>query len=105
MVQIHGLCGTVADRLTGGVSVEGEPVGGAAGETGDLAGLSKSNKAGAESSGGLLALKSKDVGGETSNVGGSHGGSGDGVLWMSVSIARGKYGCLRCVRQSRWTEC
>jgi hypothetical protein len=80
MVQGFALCATWASRLSGGVAVEGEPVGGTAGETSDLAGGGKSNQAAAESSGGLLTLETEDVSSETSNVGSSHGGSRDGVL-------------------------
>lgn len=60
-------------------AVVGEEVLGAALEASDLARLSKSSEAGGESGWGLLALKSEDVGGETSNVGSSHGGTRDGV--------------------------
>lgn len=67
-------------HLSVGVAVEGKVVLGTAGETGDLVLLGKSSETGGESSGGLLALEAKDVGSETSNVGRSHRGTGDGVL-------------------------
>lgn len=66
---------------SGGVAVEGKVVDGAGGKTGDLALEGESSEAGGESSRCLLALESQDVGSETSNVGGSHGGTGDGVLF------------------------
>jgi hypothetical protein len=66
-------------HLTRGVAVEDKVVGSARRKTGDLALVGKSNDARDKGSRGPLALESKEVCGETSDVGGSHGGSGDGV--------------------------
>jgi hypothetical protein len=66
-------------HLTRGVAVEDKVVGSARRKTGDLALVGKSNDARDKGSRGPLALESKEVCGETSDVGGSHGGSRDGV--------------------------
>lgn len=69
-----------SNRLTAGVAVESEVVLGAGVETSDLVLGSQGLHAGRESGRGLLALESKKVGSETSNVGRSHGGTRDSVL-------------------------
>lgn len=68
------------DNHLSAVAVEGKVVLGAGGNTADLGLEGKGLDAGSESSRGLLALESQEVGSETSNVGSSHGGTGDGVL-------------------------
>lgn len=67
-------------NLTRGVAIEGKVVGGTAGKTSDLVLVGQGLNAGTENSGGHLALESQKVGGKTSNVGSSHGGTRDGVL-------------------------
>lgn len=67
-------------RLTAGVAVESKVVLGAGGKTGDLVLGGKSGETGRENGRGNLALESQNVGSETSNMGRSHGGTGDGVL-------------------------
>lgn len=66
--------------LTTGVTVEGELVLGTRRKTSDLVLQRQGSETGGEGSRGLLALETKDVGGKTSNVGSSHGGTRDGVL-------------------------
>lgn len=69
-------------RLSAGVAVEGKVVLGAGGNTADLALERKALDAGRESSGGGLALETQEVGGETSDVRGSHGSTRYGVLYL-----------------------
>jgi hypothetical protein len=71
--------------LTAGVTVEGKVVLGARRKTGDLVLERKGLDAGGKSSGGLLALEAQEVGTETSNVGSSHGGTRDRVLWIMLA--------------------
>ena len=73
------------EKLTRWVSVEDEVVSCATREIADLVFLRQSNNAGTKRSWGNLALKSKEVGSETSNMGSSHGGTRDGVLQNSVN--------------------
>jgi hypothetical protein len=71
--------------LTGGVAVEGEAVGGAAGDAAEDARGGEGDDAVAESNGAGVALEGSEVGSETSNVRAGHGGAGDGVLEKLVS--------------------
>lgn len=66
-------------HLTAGVAVESKVVDGAGGNTGDLVLEGKALDAGRESSGAAGTLEAQEVGTETSNVGSSHRGTGDGV--------------------------
>lgn len=72
--------GRRSNRLTAGVAVKSEVVLGARRKASDLVLGGQGLDAGGESGRGLLALESKKVGSETSNVGRSHGGTRDGVL-------------------------
>ena len=66
--------------LTAGVAVEGKLVLGTRRKTSDLVLQRKRGETSGEGGRGLLALESEDVGGETSNVWSSHGGTRDRVL-------------------------
>jgi hypothetical protein len=85
-MQCNNTILAATDNLTRGVAVEGKLVGSSAREASDLALVGQSNNAGTESSRGLLALEAEEIGSETSNVGGSHGGSRDGVLMYLLAI-------------------
>lgn len=71
--------------LTGGVSVEGQAVGGAAGDTAEDARGGEGDDAVAESNGARVALEGGEVSTKTSNVRAGHGSTGDGVLEALVS--------------------
>lgn len=75
----------VATLLTGGVAVEGEAVGGAAGDAAEDTSGGESDDAAAESNGAGVALEGSEVGTETSNVRAGHGSAGDGVLERLIS--------------------
>lgn len=66
--------------LTRGVTVEGQAVGSAAGETGDNTGGGEGDNAAAQGNGAGVALEGKEVGAETSDMGAGHGGTRDAVL-------------------------
>ncbi len=66
-----------------GVAVESKLVDSAAGKTSELASGGDALDVGAQRSGRLLAVLGEEVGTETSDVGGRHGGAGDGVLFAS----------------------
>ena len=92
-------------HLTAGVAVEDEVVLSARRKTSDLVLDRKGLDTGGESSRGLLTLKSEEVSSKTSNVGSSHGSTGDGVLHFKVSLSldyMDGYGSnLRCHRSTR----
>lgn len=80
----------ICGYLTRGVAVEGEQVDSAGGDVAqDARGCSAGN-VGAENLRGLGTKEGQEVGTETSNVGGSHGGTGDGVGGGSAANPRGK---------------
>ena len=70
-------------NLARGVAVEGEAVGGAAGEAAEGARDGAALDVVAELRGGLLALEGEEVGAEAGDVRGGHRGAGDGVLCIS----------------------
>lgn len=95
----------VPSHLLGGrgVSVEGEAVAGAAGDTGQLAGERRALDVRAKSGGGLGALEPKEVGAEPGNVGRGHRGARDGVLGSVSGLSSPKMG--RTKGDSQWRRC
>lgn len=67
-------------RLTRGIAVEGNKVDGTAGDTAEGIGGSELRNAGAQLLRAGEALKTGQVCGQAGDMGGSHGGTGDGVL-------------------------
>ena len=80
--------------LTAGVAVEGEQVGGAAGDAGDGVGGGQVPDAVAHGDAAGEAAEATEVSSQTSNVRRSHGGSADGVLSKNCQydLPRGKRG-------------
>lgn len=72
--------------LTRGVAVEGKAVGGTAGQTGDDTSGSEGDDAVAQGLGTGEALKTSKVSSKTGDVGRSHGGARDGVLYADMSV-------------------
>lgn len=95
----------VSSHLLGGrgVSVEGEAVAGAAGDSGQLAGERRALDVRAKSGGGLGTLEPKEIGGKTGNVGRSHRSARNCVLGSVSALSSPKMG--RTKGDLQWRRC